>query len=198
MEHPLRVKKSTLKSGFILKLENLSRRWETPEQPCLVINLSSHCPLFSSWMLGVFVNSGCVQNPFVYFPPCYMSINSVSCGQWLLLQLLTSKLTVVNMVPLHLCRTTSSWISPTDDGFCTHIASPLFLCLRHLIINKFHHRLEKGTCLRLTATDKFLLLHISVSITCLCKVQNSAKSLETPTLFFIFRFQGVIFSFHFF
>lgn len=115
-----------------------------------------------------------------------MSINSVSCDQWLLLQLLTSKLTVVNMVPLHLCRTTSSWISPTDDGFCTHIASPLFLCLRHRIINKFHHRLEKGTCLRLTATDKFLLLHISVSITCLCKVQNSAKSLETPTLFLYF------------
>lgn len=51
MEHPLRVEKSTLKSGFILKLENLSRRWETPEQPCLVINLFSHCPLFSSWML---------------------------------------------------------------------------------------------------------------------------------------------------
>lgn len=45
------VEKSTLKSGFILKPENLSRRWETPEQPCLVINLSSHCPLFSSWML---------------------------------------------------------------------------------------------------------------------------------------------------
>lgn len=182
MEHPLRVEKSTLKSGFILKLENLSRRWETPEQPCLVINLSSHCPLFSSWML-VDILVVC-NNPFVYFPPCYMSINSVSCGQWLLLQLLTSKLTVVNMkVPLHLCRTTSSWISPTDDGFCTHIASPLFLCLRHLIINKFHQRLEKGTCLRLTATDKFyisrFLSHVYV------KYRTLQKVLRRPLFFYI-------------
>lgn len=125
-----------------------------------------------------------------------MSINSVSCGRWLLLQLLTSKLTVVNMkVPLHLCRTTSSWISPTDDGFCTHIASPLFLCLRHLIINKFHQRLEKGTCLRLTATDKFyisrFLSHVYV------KYRTLQKSWDAHS-FFIFRFQGVIFSFRFF
>lgn len=36
------------------------------------------------------------------------------------------------------------------------------------------------------ANSHWQVLHISVSITCLCKVQNSAKSLETPTLFLYF------------